>query len=91
MTLMCSDCADGRVTAEMLNHCVFTEDIGMCETHLFCFCCFSLQPLNPNPDSRWNTYFKDNEVLLQIDKDVRCVRHNHSDSEPGRFGQQIVL
>lgn len=36
---------------------------------------FSLffQPLNPNPDSRWNTYFKDNEILLQIDKDVRCV------------------
>lgn len=33
--------------------------------------CLSLQPLNPNPDSRWNTYFKDNEVLLQIDKDVR--------------------
>lgn len=29
------------------------------------------QPLNPNPDSRWNTYFRDNEVLLQIDKDVR--------------------
>uniref|UniRef100_A0A3B3ZPP1 TBC1 domain family member 13 n=1 Tax=Periophthalmus magnuspinnatus TaxID=409849 RepID=A0A3B3ZPP1_9GOBI len=28
-------------------------------------------PLNPNPDSRWNTYFRDNEILLQIDKDVR--------------------
>ncbi|XP_018088162.1 TBC1 domain family member 13 isoform X1 [Xenopus laevis] len=28
-------------------------------------------PLNPKPDSQWNTYFKDNEVLLQIDKDVR--------------------
>ncbi|XP_023664113.1 TBC1 domain family member 13 isoform X2 [Paramormyrops kingsleyae] len=28
-------------------------------------------PLNPNPDSRWNSYFKDNEILLQIDKDVR--------------------
>ncbi|XP_054249256.1 TBC1 domain family member 13 isoform X2 [Indicator indicator] len=28
-------------------------------------------PLNPSPDSRWNNYFKDNEVLLQIDKDVR--------------------
>uniref|UniRef100_A0A3Q2XDJ9 TBC1 domain family member 13 n=1 Tax=Hippocampus comes TaxID=109280 RepID=A0A3Q2XDJ9_HIPCM len=28
-------------------------------------------PLNPNPESRWNTYFKDNEILLQIDKDVR--------------------
>ncbi|CAL7949202.1 unnamed protein product [Xylocopa violacea] len=28
-------------------------------------------PLNLNPDSKWQTYFKDNEVLLQIDKDVR--------------------
>uniref|UniRef100_A0A915PJG2 E3 ubiquitin-protein ligase n=1 Tax=Setaria digitata TaxID=48799 RepID=A0A915PJG2_9BILA len=28
-------------------------------------------PLNLNPDSEWNNYFKDNEVLAQIDKDVR--------------------
>lgn len=28
-------------------------------------------PLNPNPDSPWGSYFKDNEVLAQIDKDVR--------------------
>ncbi|XP_077301853.1 TBC1 domain family member 13-like [Arctopsyche grandis] len=28
-------------------------------------------PLNVSPDSSWSTYFKDNEVLLQIDKDVR--------------------
>lgn len=28
-------------------------------------------PLNLNPDSKWQVYFKDNEVLLQIDKDVR--------------------
>lgn len=28
-------------------------------------------PLNISPDSMWSTYFKDNEVLLQIDKDVR--------------------
>lgn len=28
-------------------------------------------PLNLNPDSKWQIYFKDNEVLLQIDKDVR--------------------
>jgi hypothetical protein len=27
--------------------------------------------LNSNPDSQWQTFFKDNEVLLQIDKDVR--------------------
>lgn len=30
-------------------------------------------PLNLNPDSKWQMYFKDNEVLLQIDKDVRQV------------------
>ena len=30
-----------------------------------------LQPLNPNPDSQWLAFFKDNEVLLQIDKDCR--------------------
>ncbi|KAJ8737002.1 hypothetical protein PYW07_000273 [Mythimna separata] len=28
-------------------------------------------PLNVSPDSSWSAYFKDNEVLLQIDKDVR--------------------
>ena len=28
-------------------------------------------PLNPNPDSQWQSFFKDNDVLLQIDKDVR--------------------
>lgn len=32
---------------------------------------FSDHPLNINPDSLWAAYFKDNEVLLQIDKDVR--------------------
>ncbi len=30
-------------------------------------------PLSTSPSSQWNTYFKDNEVLLQIDKDVRFV------------------
>lgn len=28
-------------------------------------------PLNVSPESSWDAYFKDNEVLLQIDKDVR--------------------
>lgn len=28
-------------------------------------------PLSDGPESIWNTFFKDNEVLLQIDKDVR--------------------
>ncbi|XP_077986929.1 TBC1 domain family member 13-like [Glandiceps talaboti] len=28
-------------------------------------------PLNPNPKSEWSQYFKDNEMLLQIDKDTR--------------------
>lgn len=29
------------------------------------------KPLNSNPNSEWSSYFKDNEVLVQIDKDVR--------------------
>lgn len=28
-------------------------------------------PLNLEPDSKWQVFFKDNDVLLQIDKDVR--------------------
>ncbi|KAF6212896.1 hypothetical protein GE061_010606 [Apolygus lucorum] len=32
---------------------------------------FADHPLNLNPESNWGTFFKDNEVLLQIDKDVR--------------------
>ncbi|GAB0099868.1 TBC1 domain family member 13 [Sergentomyia squamirostris] len=28
-------------------------------------------PLSDGPESAWSTFFKDNEVLLQIDKDVR--------------------
>ncbi|XP_044760024.1 TBC1 domain family member 13 [Coccinella septempunctata] len=32
---------------------------------------FNDHPLSSNPDSQWQTFFKDNEVLLQIDKDVR--------------------
>ena len=37
-------------------------------TFLFC-----IQPLNPNPDSNWGAFFKDNDMLLQIDKDCRWV------------------
>lgn len=49
----------------------FPGEFGACE--MLAVFVTPLQPLNPSPDSRWNTYFKDNEVLLQIDKDVRCV------------------
>lgn len=28
-------------------------------------------PLSDGPESAWSTFFKDNEFLLQIDKDVR--------------------
>ena len=27
-------------------------------------------PLNPNPDSQWQSFFKDNEVLLQVNQDL---------------------
>ncbi len=30
-----------------------------------------LQPLNPNPESSWNRYFQDNEIIIQIDHDTR--------------------
>ncbi|XP_023298207.2 TBC1 domain family member 13 isoform X2 [Lucilia cuprina] len=33
--------------------------------------CLSDHPLSEGPDSAWNTFFNDNEFLLQIDKDVR--------------------
>lgn len=36
------------------------DDVTLCD-----------HPLSNNPDSEWQTFFKDNEVLLQIDKDVR--------------------
>ncbi|KAF7269705.1 TBC1 domain family member 13 isoform X1 [Rhynchophorus ferrugineus] len=39
---------------------------------------FGDHPLSINPDSQWSTYFKDNEVLLQIDKDVRRLYPNIS-------------
>ena len=32
---------------------------------------FLSQPLNLNPESEWHGSFKDNEMLLQIDKDCR--------------------
>lgn len=28
-------------------------------------------PLSEDPTSKWNTFFKDNQALTQIDKDVR--------------------
>ena len=28
-------------------------------------------PLSNNPESEWQSFFKENEILLQIDKDVR--------------------
>lgn len=34
-------------------------------------CTLSDHPLSVSPESLWQTFFKDNEVLLQIDKDVR--------------------
>lgn len=36
-----------------------------------CDSAFSDHPLNLNPNSKWQTFFQDNDVLLQIDKDVR--------------------
>uniref|UniRef100_A0A3Q3JY39 Rab-GAP TBC domain-containing protein n=1 Tax=Monopterus albus TaxID=43700 RepID=A0A3Q3JY39_MONAL len=50
------------------------------------------QPLNPNPDSRWNTYFRDNEILLQIDKDVRRLYPDMAFFQrPTEYPCQLIL
>lgn len=41
-------------------------------------------PLSDGPESAWSTFFKDNEFLLQIDKDVRRLCPDIS------FFQQVV-
>ena len=30
-------------------------------------------PLNPNPNSQWQSFFKDNEVLLQVTSQLRSI------------------
>lgn len=42
-------------------------------------------PLSDGPESAWSTFFKDNEFLLQIDKDVRRLCPDIS------FFQQVIL
>lgn len=42
-------------------------------------------PLSDGPESAWSTFFKDNEFLLQIDKDVRRLCPDIS------FFQQVLL
>ncbi|KAE8748700.1 hypothetical protein FOCC_FOCC004503 [Frankliniella occidentalis] len=43
------------------------EDEESCRIDVTC----ADHPLSSNPDSLWQAFFRDNEVLLQIDKDVR--------------------
>ncbi|XKL69612.1 hypothetical protein PGB90_007381 [Kerria lacca] len=54
-----------KLYSQFIDEMIFTpgsgsDNDGICD-----------HPLNTNPSSKWNTYFKDNEILLQIDKDVR--------------------
>lgn len=52
----------------LLDEMIFTPGSDTNEDNINCD-----HPLSNNPSSKWNTFFKDNEVLLQIDKDVRYV------------------
>lgn len=49
------------------------DEEEMCRTDVTC----ADHPLSSNPDSQWQAFFKDNEVLLQIDKDVRYDQSEH--------------
>ena len=46
-----------------------TRSVVHCAASLYLL--LPAQPLNPNPESAWSKYFKDNEQLLQIDHDCR--------------------
>lgn len=46
-------------------------------------------PLSDGPESAWSTFFKDNEFLLQIDKDVRRLCPDISFFQQVPFG--IIL
>ena len=35
-------------------------------------------PLNPNPNSQWQSFFKDNEVLLQVNILINSIEHSTS-------------
>ncbi|XP_075162206.1 TBC1 domain family member 13 [Haematobia irritans] len=49
-------------------------------------------PLSEGPDSAWNTFFNDNEFLLQIDKDVRRLCPDISFfQQPTEFPCDIVV
>lgn len=49
-------------------------------------------PLSINPDSEWQAFFKDNEVLLQIDKDVRRLCPDISFfQQPTEFPCSVVV
>ncbi|OXA62837.1 TBC1 domain family member 13 [Folsomia candida] len=54
----------GNFVADLLQPCCAAEEAADAAEE-------ADHPLNPNPDSRWQQFFRDNEVLLQIDKDVR--------------------
>ncbi|KAL5290730.1 TBC1D13 family protein [Megaselia abdita] len=49
-------------------------------------------PLSEGPDSAWSTFFKDNEFLLQIDKDVRRLYPDISFfQQPTEFPCDLVV
>uniref|UniRef100_T1H6D8 Rab-GAP TBC domain-containing protein n=1 Tax=Megaselia scalaris TaxID=36166 RepID=T1H6D8_MEGSC len=49
-------------------------------------------PLSEGPDSKWNIFFKDNEFLLQIDKDVRRLYPDISFfQQPTEFPCNLVV
>lgn len=49
-------------------------------------------PLSDGPDSAWSTFFKDNEFLLQIDKDVRRLYPDISFfQQPTEFPCELIV
>lgn len=57
--------------SQFIDEMIIKPGIEACEKGEVADVTFDDHPLNPNPDSKWRAYFKDNEMLLQIDKDCR--------------------
>jgi hypothetical protein len=50
-----------RLYAQFVDEMVVAQEDGNGKTNVS-----SDHPLNPDPDSKWQGFFKDNEVLLQV-------------------------
>ncbi|KAK3587193.1 hypothetical protein CHS0354_016889 [Potamilus streckersoni] len=60
-----------KTYAQFIDEMIIKPGVKASQDGVICDVTFEDHPLNPNPDSKWAAYFRDNEMLVQIDKDCR--------------------